>query len=272
MPIAKVGDINIEYYVEGEGPPLLLIMGWIGHAGFWGEPFLERLRPHFQVIRLSNRGTGRTDKPPGEITIRMMADDAAGLLRELAVPQAHVLGVSMGGMIAQELVLNHPQAVQGLVLGCTNCGFGRGPQASPQVTIALGQSNAATTPRDRTKQFLLVASTPEFVQQHEAGLLDWVMETFMDAPTPLDVIGRHFGAITQFDTYERLPQVKAPTLILHGDRDQLVPVGNAEIIHERIAGSRVRIIHDAGHMFFWEKPEEGADAAVEFLASVAATA
>jgi len=272
MSLAKVGDINIEYYVEGKGPPLLLIMGWIGHGGFWGEPFLERLRPHFRVIRFSNRGTGRSDKPPGEITVRMMAEDAAGLLSELGVARAHVLGVSMGGMIAQELVLNYPQAVQGLVLGCTNCGFARGPQASPQVMVTLAQSNASTTPRDRVRQFLLAASTPEFVRKQEEGLLDWVMKTFMDAPTPLDSIGRQFAAITQFDTYERLPQVKAPTLILHGDRDQLVPVGNADVLHERIAGSRVHVIRDAGHMFFWEKPEEAAEAAEEFLTSVPATA
>jgi pimeloyl-ACP methyl ester carboxylesterase len=272
MPLAKVGDINIEYYVEGKGPPLLLIMGWIGHGGFWGEEFLARLRPHFQVIRFSNRGTGRSEKPSGDLTIRLMADDAAGLLGEIGVPRAHAHGVSMCGMIAQELVLNYPQLVQGLVLGCTNCGFARGPQAAPQVMVTLAQSNAATTPRDRVKQFLLAASTPEFVQKQEEGLLDWVMATFMDAPTPLDSIGRQFGAITQFDTYDRLPQLKAPTLILHGDRDQLVPVGNADVLHERIAGSRLHVIHGAGHMFFWERPEEATGTAVEFLTSVPATA
>ncbi|MCH6556193.1 MAG: alpha/beta hydrolase, partial [Chloroflexi bacterium] len=85
MPIAKVGDINIEYYVEGTGPPLLMIMGWMGSAGFWGEAFLQRLRPHFQTIRISNRGTGLTDKPSGDYGIRLMAEDAAGLLRELGV-------------------------------------------------------------------------------------------------------------------------------------------------------------------------------------------
>src|SRR3990172_9575230 len=198
MAMVKVGEINIECYVEGSGPPLLMIMGWIGHAGFWGEPFLDPLRQRFRTIRLSNRGTGLSDKPPGDVTIKAMADDAAGLLRELGIPRAHVLGISMGGMIAQELVLNYPQAVQGLVLGCTNCGFARGPQAAPQVMVTLAQSNAATTPRDRVKQFLLAASTPEFVQKQEEGLLDWVMATFMDAPTPLDSIGRQFGAITQF--------------------------------------------------------------------------
>ncbi len=126
MPIAKVGDINIEYYVEGEGPPLLMIMGLGGQANSWGESFLERLRPHFQIIRFSNRGTGLTDKPQVEYSIRMMADDAAGLLRELGIGKAHVLGISMGGMIAQELVLNHSQTVQGLVLGCTTPGASQG--------------------------------------------------------------------------------------------------------------------------------------------------
>jgi pimeloyl-ACP methyl ester carboxylesterase len=272
MPQAKVGDINIEYHVEGEGPPLLLIMGWIGHGGFWGEPFLERLRPHFRVIRFSNRGTGRSDKPPGDVTVRMMADDAAGLLRELGIERAHVLGVSMGGMIAQELMLNHPQAVQGLVLGCTTCGFAHGPQALPQTHLTLARSNAATTPRDRVRQFLLAATTPEYVEREADGLLDWVTETFMDAPTPLDVIGRQFAACMQFDTYDRLPQIKAPTLIIHGDRDLLIPPANTEVLHERIAGSRVRILEGIGHMFFWEKAEEAADAAAEFLTSVPARA
>ena len=96
MSIAKVGDINIEYYVEGEGPPLLLIIGFAGQASSWGEPFLDLLRPHFQVIRFSNRGTGLTDKPDAEYTIPMMADDAAGLLVELGIGKAHVMGISMG--------------------------------------------------------------------------------------------------------------------------------------------------------------------------------
>jgi pimeloyl-ACP methyl ester carboxylesterase len=148
----------------------------------------------------------------------------------------------------------------------------RGPQATPQTMVTLAQSNASTTPRDKVRQFLLAASTPEFVQKEAEGLLDWVMETFQEAPTPLDSIGRQFAAITQFDTFERLPQVKAPTLIIHGDRDQLVPVGNADILHERIAGSRLHIIEGSGHMFFWEKPEEAAGATVEFLTSVPATA
>jgi len=271
MPVAKVGDINIEYYVEGKGPPLLMIMGWIGHARFWGEPFLERLRPHFQVVRLSNRGTGLTDKPGGELTIRLMAEDAAGLLRELGIQRSHVLGISMGGMIAQELVLNHPQAVQGLVLGCTNCGFAHG--APPRLEVMAGSAQAGTVaPQERIRQLLLAAVTPEFLGRAEKEFWAWVIAAWLAAPTPWETIGRHFMAIESFDTYERLPKIQVPTLIIHGDRDLMIPVENAEVLRERIPGSRVRIVPGVGHLFFWEKPAESAEAVVEFLSSVPASA
>src|SRR4030042_2985745 len=118
MPVAKVGDINMEYHVEGSGPPLLMIMGFSGQASSWSERFVELLRPHFQVIRFSNRGTGLTDRPQVQYTVPMMADDAAGLLREMGIGKAHGLGISMGGMIAKELVLNRPERGQGVLLGC----------------------------------------------------------------------------------------------------------------------------------------------------------
>jgi len=265
MPTIKVGEVNIEYYVEGSGPPLLMIMGWIGHAGFWGEPFLEPLRQRFRTIRLSNRGTGLSDKPPGDVTIKTMADDAAGLLRELEIERAHVLGISMGGMIAQELVLNYPQAVRGLVLGCTMCGFAHG--VSPETEELRGPSPATMTPNERVRQFLSAAATPEFLAKADSQFWQWVAATWFAAPTPWETIGKHFLAVQSFDTYDRLPQIKAPTLIVHGDRDLLLPVGNAEILRERIPDSRVRIVPDVAHMFFWEKPEESAAAIVEFLKS-----
>ena len=265
MAMLKVGELNIEYYVEGSGPPLLMIMGWIGNARFWGEAFLEPLLSHFQVIRLSNRGTGLSDKPTDEQTVPLMAEDAAGLLRELGIPRAHVLGISMGGMIAQELALNHPQAVQALVLGCTTCGLSHGVPTHPDVASRAGQ--AGGTQQDVIRQFLLSAATPQFVQGAGPEFWAWITRTWLAAPTPWESIGRQFTAIQGFDAYERLPGITAPTLIVHGDRDQLVPVGNADILRERIAGSQVRIIPGVGHMFFWEKPEESAGAIIEFLKS-----
>ncbi len=266
MPSAKVGDINMEYYLEGTGPPLLMIRGWGGQANSWGEPFLERLRPHFRIVRFSNRGTGLSDNPGGELTIRLMAEDAAGLLAELGIEKAHALGVSMGGMIAQELALNHSQVVQGLVLGCTNCGPSHSMTPNPEVMAKLGQ--IATLPlQERIRQSWLVTVTPEFMEA-EREFLEEMLRIDLENPTPVDTFRRQFAAIQSFDTYERLPQVQAPTLIIHGDKDILVPVGNAEVLRKRIGGSQARIVPGVGHMFFWEKPEESAGAIVEFLSSV----
>ncbi len=270
MPLAKVGDINIEYYVEGSGPPLLMIMGWGGQAKSWGEPFLERLRPHFQTIRLSNRGTGASDKPAAEYTIPLMAEDAAGLLRELAIERTHVLGVSMGGMIAQELVLNHPQVVQGLVLGCTNCGAAHSVAPSADMLARLAQIGDLPL-EERVRQFWLAVVTPEFMETNKE-FLDAIMATHLETPTPWETFGRQFLAIQSFDSYERLSQVQAPTLLIHGDRDILIPTENAEVLRARIPGSQVRIVPGVAHMFFWEKPEESAGAIVEYLSSVPAPA
>ncbi len=269
MPSTKVGEINVEYYVEGNGPPLLMIMGLGGQASSWGEPFLEQLRQRFTTIRLSNRGTGLSDKP-AEVTIRAMADDAAGLLRELGIEKAHVLGISMGGMIAQEVALNYPQRVQGLVLGCTNCGPAHSAAVPAETLVKFAQISALTL-EQRIEQFWLVTVTPEFVQRGRQ-FLDTMMAASLATPTPWETFGKQFAAIQAFDSYDRLPQLTAPTLIINGNRDVIVTVGNADILQQRINGSRVRIIEGVGHCFFWEKPEESAQAVVEFLAQVPAPA
>jgi pimeloyl-ACP methyl ester carboxylesterase len=266
MTMIKVGDLNFEYYVEGSGPPLLMIMGMGGQASSWGEPFLEKLRPHFKIIRFSNRGTGLSDKPADALSIRVMADDAAGLLTVLGIEKAHVLGISMGGMIAQELVLNYPERVQRLVLGCTNCGPAHSVAASAELLTKFGQIMSMPQ-EERIKQFWLVTVTQEFVDRAQA-FLDDIIESGAKSPTPMETFGRQFGAAQSFDTFERLPQITAQTLVIHGDRDILVPAGNADVLQQQIVGSQKRILADVGHCFFWEKPEESAAAVVEFLVRV----
>ena len=270
MSIARVGDINIEYYVEGAGPPLLLIIGLGGQASTWGERFLELLRPHFQVVRFSNRGTGLTDKPDTEYTIPMMAGDAVGLLDELGIAKAHVMGISMGGTIAQELALGHPERVLGLVLGCTGCGAAHGVPAEPQA-IAMFAATPGLSAVDWAKRLNSVLVTPEYAER-ERDALEAAIEEYAKNPTPPHVIGRHMGAGMLFDSYDRLPQMQVPTLILHGDKDRLSRVANAGILHDRIPNSKLQILPDAGHMFVWEKPNESAEAIVAFLSSVPAPA
>src|SRR2546426_11935091 len=116
MPTARIGDITIHYDTRGQGEPLLLIMGYRGSGLMWGEELITLLSGAFQVISFDNRGTGLSDKPDTLFTIPMMADDTAGLLRQLGIPRAHVFGLSMGGMIAQALVLRHPPMARRLAL------------------------------------------------------------------------------------------------------------------------------------------------------------
>jgi len=125
------------------------------------------------------------------------------------------------------------------------------------------------TPQERIRQFLLAAVTPDFVERAEKEFWAWVTSTWLAAPTPWETIVRHSMAVESFDTYERLPQIQAPTLIIHGDRDLVMPVENAEMLRQHIHGSLVRIVPGVGHLFFWEKPQEAAQAIVEFLSSVA---
>jgi len=270
LAVAKIGDANIEYYVEGSGPPLLMIMGFAGMAAAWGEPFLSLLRQAFTTIRFSNRGTGLSELPPGPpLSMRLMASDAEGLLDHLGIPKAHVLGISMGGMIAQELALASPQRVRGLVLGCTNCGPLHSVPAQADVLNKMGQlATLIQRPAiEQVQEFWKLAVTPHFIETG-AEFLAAIASEGLKAPPSLAALAQQFAAIQSFDSYERLPDISAPTLIIHGDQDLLVPVPNASILQQRIPDSRVHIVEGVGHMFFWEKPEESASAIVAFLASL----
>jgi pimeloyl-ACP methyl ester carboxylesterase len=121
MPAIRVNGISIYYELHGEGIPLVLIMGLRRNLEWWYCQIPE-LSKHFKVITLDNRGAGRSDKPDMEYSIRLFADDTAGLMEALGIHNAHILGVSMGGYIAQELALNYPDKVRSLILGCTSCG------------------------------------------------------------------------------------------------------------------------------------------------------
>ena len=266
MTMTKVGALNMEYYDEGSGPPLLLIMGLGGQASSWGEPLLEQLQAHFRTIRFSNRGTGATDKPAGGYTVRQMADDAAGLMDAIGLEHGHVFGISMGGMIAQELILNHPERVQGLVLGCTTCGPAHSVPVPAQTLAQFGQIMQLPL-EERIERFWEITVTREFKEQR-ADFLKRILELGTATPTPMETFGLQFAAIQAMDTYDRLPQIKSPTLIIHGDRDILVPVENAEILHQRIPESRVRIVQGTGHCFFWENPDEVVEEVVEFLSKL----
>lgn len=266
MSITKAGDINLEYYVEGSGPPLLMIMGFAGSASSWGDPLLEALRPHFTCIRFSNRGTGLSDKPLTQLTIRTMADDAANLLTALKIDRAHVFGISMGGLIAQELVLNYPQRVNGLVLGCTSPGGLHSVSAAPEILAKMAPM-PGLSPEEIVRNFWTAVCSPGFIQRG-AAFLDGMVAAALAQPVPLETLGLQMMAINTFDSYDRLPQIKAKTLVIHGGVDMLVPPQNGKTLSEHIPGAELRTLAGAAHMFFWEEPQKSATMVTEFLSKV----
>jgi pimeloyl-ACP methyl ester carboxylesterase len=268
MPSIKAGALSLEYYVDGSGPPLLMIMGFAGQAKSWGEPIVARLAEHFTCVRFSNRGTGSSDRPDEPTTIRQMAGDAIALLDALGIERPHVFGVSMGGMIAQELAINYPQRVNGLVLGCTTAGFMRGPQAGADVAQALMPVPGLTREEQVRKAWPAICA-PDFIATR-MDFLEAMLTASLAQPTPIETIAKQVVAVNQHDALDRLNQIKAPTLIIHGDVDRLVPYGNAPILHQAMPGSELRTLEGAAHMFFWEQPKQAADIIIEFLARVPA--
>ena len=254
MPMAQTGNITLHYQVQGLGEPLLLIMGYRGNSWLWGDQFLEPLSRYFQVITFDNRGTGLSDQPTTPYTIPLMADDAAGLLSYLGIARADVFGVSMGGMIAQELALRHPRRVKRLILGCTTCG---GPQAVIAAPEALARLlTAPEMPKEEALHRLWpVMFSPTFMAQQESFLTRMTARA-LTHPTPFTSAIRQALAMQRFNTYGRLGQIVAPTLVVTGDADRLVPPANSHLLAARIPGAELEILAGAGHGFFWERSTE----------------
>jgi pimeloyl-ACP methyl ester carboxylesterase len=257
VTVIPVGSIQLDYERTGAGPPLLLIMGMSGTSLSWGEPFLQKLRRDFDVIAYDHRGVGASTRLEGPITIREMAGDAAGLLDALGIDSAHVLGISMGGMIAQELALATPERIRTLTLGCTYCG---GPGSVRIGDEVWGRVAAARASGDRELALRTsweINVSPTFAK--DADAYQRYVAIAMRRAVAAEVILRQAQAIAGHDTSARLPEVALPTLVMHGTVDQLLPVQNGHMIAELIPGAQLEIFDDVGHLFFWERPQRAAE-------------
>ena len=249
MPKIKAGSIDLNCDSFGEGEPLLLIMGF-GMPGAAWLPSLPMLSG-FKCIYFDNRGTGNSDKPDGPYTAEQMADDASNLLKALNIPKAKVFGVSMGGMIAQELTLRHPEQVEKVVLGCTLPGGPNSKLAAPEVTLKLmeGTKLMASNPEKGFDTILPLLYPDAFVKAHPEIKQLMVAGMSMMPPTPPETADRAMAGLLTFNAYDRLGQIKCPVLIVHGDQDVLIPPENAQIIKSRIPQAELSMIPGAGHAF-----------------------
>jgi pimeloyl-ACP methyl ester carboxylesterase len=241
---------------RGSGEPLLLIQGLAGTHAAWGEPFLSALEDGFDCIAFDNRGIGFSPAISAPFTIAEMADDAAAVLDRLDIENAHVLGISMGGMIAQELALAHRERIRTLTLGCTFCG---GPGASLTDPADAQQLFGAWTSGDRERALRTgydINVSAAFAQD-EANYTAF-REMALSVPARLPTMMLQAQAVAGHDTHARLGQIASPTLVIHGTEDRMIPFANGELIASLIPGARLELLEGVGHMFWWERPEESA--------------
>ncbi len=264
MPTIRARDINLYYESHGAGDPLLMIMGLGSSALAWEPALIGELARSFRTIIYDNRGTGRSDKPREEYSIAGMAGDAAALRDALGVARAHIFGVSMGGMIAQEFALNHRARVHTLTLGCTTAGGRNAVPAPPESMKILMAPREGLSDADIIRRSWPLGYTGGYIRSHR-DVLEAAIARVLLHPTPPYAYKLQLDSTFKFKTYDRLPQIAAPTLVITGAEDVLIPARNSEIIAERIPGAELHIIAGAGHQFFHEKREEFAAALTDFL-------
>lgn len=258
MTHLTVGGRRLFHQRRGAGDePLLLIQGMSGTHLAWGEPFVSELEGAFDVVAYDHRGIGRSDPVTDPFTIRELAGDAVGLLDELGWETAHVVGISMGGMVAQELALAHPERVRTLTLGCTYCG-GEGSELAPPATIEKLAAGMQSGDKELAiRNAFEVNVSAAFAAQ--PGAYEAFRAMAKSLPAPVPVIMLQMQAIAGHDTSARLPSLTVPTLVVHGDEDAMLPVGNGRMIASLIPASHLEILSGVGHMFWWEQPVRSAE-------------
>jgi 3-oxoadipate enol-lactonase len=268
MPKAKVNEININYKIEGHGEPLIMIMGFSSERCDW--IFQTRaFKKYYRVITFDNRGVGKTNKPGGPYTTRMMADDTIGLMDHLAVDRAHILGVSMGGMIAQELAINHPDRVKKLILGCT---YASGEIArreiaglSPELLKTLESVKPSGAGIQKAVSTLVL-----YAFSSNKRLLRMILPPLSRIRIILrgsrGVMGQ-YEALLPHDTLDRLHIIKAPTLVITGTADRVIPPNSSELIASRIPNARLVKVENGSHAFFMEMRGRFNQEVLDFLKS-----
>jgi 3-oxoadipate enol-lactonase len=259
LPVTEHQGAKIYWDEQGSGEPILLIMGlgWTSHMWHRTRPLL--VDAGYRTIALDNRGVGQSSVPSGPYPLWLMAADAAAVLDSARVERAHIYGVSMGGMIAQEFALQYPQRVVSLVLGCTAPGGPKAVLADTEViqTLMREDLNPAQA-AEATNPFIYAVDTPRArIDEDMVIRLKW-------SPTRAGFMAQLQG-IMAWEAYSRLEQLKAPTFVLHGDADRLIPFANGKLIAERIRGAEFLAMPKAAHIFSTDFPGESEKAVIEFL-------
>ena len=260
MPFVENQGAKIYWNEQGQGEPVLLIMGLGYPSDLW-----HRTRPllsqRYRTIAFDNRGVGLSDVPPGPYSIATMASDADAVLNAAGVSDAHIFGVSMGGMIAQEFALQYPQRTRSLILGCTAAGGPSAIRAERKVVdILMARDMTLQEAREAILPYIYDAATPREKIEEDVALRRRCL------PSTEGYMAQLQG-ILAWEAYSRIAQITAPTLVIHGKSDALVPPGNGELIAGQIPGSRLVLLDHASHLFLTDQTQAAHQEIFEFLSS-----
>ena len=269
MPTVRSNDIEIYYEEHGSGEPLVLIMGWGCNAATW-KPQLPGLAERFRVITFDNRGVGRTSAPKDAYSIAEMAEDTRGLLDALDIARTHVFGISMGGMIAQELALIYPERVDALALGCTSPGSKRaaGYRDLFKNISTFNDTVGSDGPSlEWFQDFLKLLWTDSAITHSDTHLQDFVLSLIRFPATSHGMHNQSY-AIAAHDAYDRLPQIQHQTLVMTGDKDGLIDCENSLILAGQIPNANLKIFPGLKHAFHLEAAARVNTVLIDFIDSV----
>jgi pimeloyl-ACP methyl ester carboxylesterase len=263
--LANVNGVDIAHQVRGEGPPLVLIMGYRLNSMAWPATFIERLARRFTIITLDNRGTGHSGKPVDGYAIANMARDVCGLLDHLGIERASMLGYSMGGAIAQDFVRQFPQRVARLILCATMAG-GPGARYASSSVVRVMRDLDGLSPEQAARRIWTVTYSPDYLERRR-DLAEQQMLREIAQPTPLHAADLQFQAFAEFDGSKALSAIPCPTLVLTGEHDQLISAQNSRMMAETILDAKLMVIPCGGHRVLWEATATCLDLITKFLAS-----
>jgi 3-oxoadipate enol-lactonase len=253
MPFATNGTVKLHWESFGEGPPVLLVAGQgMTVDGWWATiPVLAR---SFRVIAFDNRDTGGTSRLPWAYSVAQMAHDAAAVLDSASEKRAHVYGISLGSLVAQEVALRHPDRVRALVLGASCAGGFAAYKPSPTSFAQTFLLRAGAMGPEEAEWAAVPYIYAEKTRRLHAGRIGTdIAHRLNSLPEPAAYL-HHAAAVATHDAYERLNQIAAPTLVVHGEQDVFIPPANALVLAERIPGARLQLWPEAGHMYIIDEP------------------
>lgn len=253
---------QLSYQQYGDGEPLILITGFAAGAWIWFRQ-TESLSKRFRTITFDPPGIGKSEFRERPAQMNLLADDIANLMRELGIERAHILGASFGGFVAQEFALNYPELTRTLTLSCTSFGGPNHVLPAAEVLIALASTEDFNT-ETRVRRNLLPAFSPEFARDHPE-IVDQVIEMRMANPVDERAYRWQITAAMTFNAEGKVPDIAAPTLVMSGDADSVVPPQNSRNLATQIPGAELVIMKGGSHLFFIEQADDFNSSVTDFM-------